>query len=651
MNGSRLDLEIASQDISLPPGVAGLPTLRLELDLVARVELEKASRIRFDDTNDSDRLGWREIAVQPREGINVFDSTAYGGAVTDEIRSYPEDSPEVLDERSAEFSFASGPLPAGATPLAGRDGRPAVQRRDRLSELISAPDLNAATALLGLLVAAFLGAIHALSPGHGKTVVGAYLAGSRGTARHAAFLGLTVTITHTAGVFALGLVTLLAAEYVLPEKLVPILSLVSGACVVAVGVGLLRKRVGLLWNHGHVHPHEHDHGSATQDSQHENPGHPHSHAHQHRHQHGKSHSHLPPGADGSPVTFRSLLALGISGGLVPCPSALVVLLSAISLHRVGYGLLLVAAFSAGLASVLTAVGLLFVYAGRLMSRPFAAGKAARVLPVISSAVITVIGAAICFEAVGPSGVDLGAAFSNAAAQLFPGVWVTGLSLLGFGIVLGLKHAVEADHLAAVATLAAEAKSTLVASLRGALWGAGHTLALLAAGIAVILFRVTISETTAAALEFAVAIMLIGLGANAIRKARAATSLHSHDHEHSGGRHSHPHRHSNDAASGKHASKLAPVLVGVVHGLAGSAALVLLVVASTRSTALGLVYILMFGIGSTAGMMAAGAMISLPLRFAPASLYRVTRWVRASSGVISIALGLIMAYEIGLSGLA
>jgi ABC-type nickel/cobalt efflux system permease component RcnA len=132
-----------------------------------------------------------------------------------------------LEERAASFSFTRGNIPEGGVALMTRDGRVTSQQRDRLAELIAVPELTFGVALLGLLIAAMLGSVHALSPGHGKTIVGAYLVGSRGTARHAAFLGLTVTVTHTIGIFALGLVTLFASQYVLPDRLLPILSLVS----------------------------------------------------------------------------------------------------------------------------------------------------------------------------------------------------------------------------------------------------------------------------------------------------------------------------------------------------------------------------------------------------------------------------------------
>src|SRR3989441_5373222 len=389
VDGVPLRVQPVASNVTLPRGAGGLPTLRLECDFEATLSASVGGathRIRFEDGSYEDRIGWREIIVAPATGWAIFDSSAFGTGLTDELKAYPEDSLAApLDERSAEFSLTRGAVPAGATALLTRDGHPASVSRDRFAELIAVPNLTPLIALIGLLISASLGALHALSPGHGKTIVGAYLVGSRGTARHAAFLGMTVTITHTAGVFALGLVTLLASEYVVPEKLFPILSMISGGIVVGIGLSLFWRRLRKVLRPGrHTHNgHSHGPDASAHDDDHNgmDPSLPHSHG-------GRLHSHLPPGADGSPITWKSLLALGVSGGILPCPSALVVLLAAISLHRVGYGLLLVLAFSVGLASVLTAIGLIFVYAKRLVKSSRALGRLSRVLPIASALVVT-----------------------------------------------------------------------------------------------------------------------------------------------------------------------------------------------------------------------------------------------------------------------
>jgi ABC-type nickel/cobalt efflux system permease component RcnA len=285
---------------------------------------------------------------------------------------------------------------------------------DKFAELIAVEEITPAIALFGLLVAFGFGAMHAMSPGHGKTVVGAYLVGSRGTPKHAAFLGLTVTITHTLGVFAIGLITLFASNYILPEKIMPFLSFVSGLLVFYIGVTLCKARLfgALGWQSHHVHEHRphhahenfHDHENGEDERLHDrHRGHSHErhtsdqHAHEHGFTHthdGHTHSHQPP----DEISWKSLLALGISGGLLPCPSALVLMLSAISLGRVGYGLILTLVFSFGLAATLTAVGLVFLYLGKAFGGSRLAGSPiVKMLPVASAFVIACIGAVICYN--------------------------------------------------------------------------------------------------------------------------------------------------------------------------------------------------------------------------------------------------------------
>ena len=241
--------------------------------------------------------------------------------------------------------------------------------------------------LLLLLLAAFAwGAVHALSPGHGKAMVAAYLIGTRGTARHAVGLGAIVTITHTIGVFALGLVTLLLSQYILPEDLYPWLNLAAGLLVVTVGLGVLRARV--RWTRKRRgQPHDHGHSQSH--------SHAHSHDHGHSHAHPDSHSHDIPDR----VTWRGLVGMGTAAGLIPCPSALVVLLGAIAQHEVALGLLLIVVFSFGLAMTLTALGLVVVYAKRVSSRLSVPPRLTTVLPAASAVLIVGIGFVLTAQAI------------------------------------------------------------------------------------------------------------------------------------------------------------------------------------------------------------------------------------------------------------
>jgi ABC-type nickel/cobalt efflux system permease component RcnA len=266
---------------------------------------------------------------------------------------------------------------------------------DYLAQLLGRQDLNVALVLTGLAVAFVFGAIHALSPGHGKTLVAAYLVGAKGTPRHAIILGASVTFTHTASVFALGLGTLFLSKYIVPEKVFPVLGAISGLSIVAVGLSLLVKRWKRLRPHGHSHSHHHHHDHSHDHHHHHDHHHDHSH-HSHDHHHEDDHHHGPGGHSHVPdgdVTLASLIALGASGGLVPCPSALVLLLSSIALGRVGLGLLLLVAFSLGLAIVLTGIGLIVLYAKNLLPSQESAARhpAFRWIPVLSAVAVVVIG--------------------------------------------------------------------------------------------------------------------------------------------------------------------------------------------------------------------------------------------------------------------
>ncbi|MGI8960914.1 MAG: hypothetical protein ACR2IV_14355 [Bryobacteraceae bacterium] len=662
LDGKRTALTIKAGKITTPPGAGGLSTLRLEYELLSSSAEWGAAmphRLRFEDTNQQDRIGWHELVITPQPGTTVFDSSAFSNSVSNELRSYPADmlaSP--LDERKAELSWVVGSAPSGAMLLRTRDGHLTPTSRDRFAELIAVPRLTPGIALLGLLIAAILGAAHALSPGHGKTVVGAYLVGSRGTPRHAAFLGLTVTITHTAGVFALGLVTLFASRYVLPERLFPVLSLISGALVAFIGFSLFVRRLGSALRGTHDHPHgEPEHG------QHLHGAHEHVHS-----PGGRPHSHLPPGPDGVSITWRSLLVLGISGGLLPCPSALVVLLSAIALHRVGYGLVLVLAFSIGLAATLTGVGMAFVYAGRYLNRFGSVPRTAfirRTLPVVSSFFVACLGIAICYEAVRQAGFDP-MLFLQGALLKWQGA-VSGERPLGsmgawavlmFGLILGLKHATEADHVVAVSSIVSEHRKIAKVALIGGLWGVGHTITLLAVGIVVLVLGISIPERISQYLEFGVGLMIIGLSGSALARAvRGRTDVHVHTHSHVSREHSHLHfhehgtEHNHSFDNHSHSISrvgLKPVMVGAMHGLAGSAALTLLVLTQIRSVLVGISYLLLFGIGSLLGMMAVSTIIGVPFALSARRLTNVTLGLQAALGLAGVGFGCWYAYSVGIA---
>ena len=393
VNGELTAVRAISTKAELGIGAGDLPTLKISWDMIADLPAAaEINRVHFQNNNYTERVGWNEIVVSRTNGINVFDSTAFGNSLTDELRNYSEETVSApLGERTAEFSFTSGAMPQNAKPLQNRDGKISTPvQKDKFAELISVPEITPMVALFGLLAAFGLGAIHAMSPGHGKTVVGAYLVGSKGTPKHAAFLGLTVTITHTLGVFAIGLITLFASNYILPERIMPFLNFVSGLLVFFIGVSLFKERLFafLGWNKspGQQHHHDDPDGEIT----HSHDGITHSHG-------GVEHTHAVP----DKLTWRNLLALGISGGLLPCPSALVLMLSAISLGRIGYGLVLTIVFSIGLAATLTAIGLIFLYVGNALGKTsFSENRIVKAVPVFSAFVVASLGAVICYNALG-----------------------------------------------------------------------------------------------------------------------------------------------------------------------------------------------------------------------------------------------------------
>ncbi len=250
-----------------------------------------------------------------------------------------------------------------------------LQQPSRLQSLLGSAaraPLDPAILATALGVAFLLGAAHALTPGHGKAIVAAYLAGSRGRKIDAMYLGGIVTATHTAAVFVLGLVTLYASQQVALDRIYPWLSALSGALVAGIGGWLLWKRTRGGHAHHH-HPHDHDH-----------------HHHDHEHHHNDHHE---------PITRGGLVSLGISGGIVPCPEALVVLMISVSLRRIGLGLAILVSFSLGLAAVLIAIGMAMVMAAPVVGRFTGERGFTRVLPVISAAVVTVLGLALVAQSV------------------------------------------------------------------------------------------------------------------------------------------------------------------------------------------------------------------------------------------------------------
>ncbi len=346
VDGERVPLR-GTGTIAHPEGAGGLRTTRVELALSAAVDDPR--RVELRDGTFPGRVGWKAVVVRPGEGTAVR-TGAPADDPTDGLRRYPEDllsSPSDVRAATLEVRPGDGTVDGAATDVeAGERGE------DGLTKAFADAAAGRGVLIVLLLTAFAWGAIHALSPGHGKAMVAAYLVGTRGTARHAVALGATVTATHTIGVFALGAVALLLSQYVLPEQLYPWLNLASAALVLVVGGAVLRSRFRAAKHHHHHH-HHHD------------------------------------------LSWRGIVGMGTAAGLIPCPSALVVLLGAVAQEEIALGMLLVAAFSAGLAATLTMLGLAVVRAARL---PLP-GRVTAALPTLSALLIVGVGVVLTVQAV------------------------------------------------------------------------------------------------------------------------------------------------------------------------------------------------------------------------------------------------------------
>lgn len=425
VDGKPVQPILQSSRLVIADGAGGLPIMRI----TARAHIDaRGGLLTFADHNFSDRTGWKEIVIGAAAGARLQEASQTSRDISHALTQYPTDpmtAPPQDLRAELKWVTATPPappvsntarrleplpslhaipqpktiLPAVAPSSMTAAGAPtgSVVKGDFLSRLLHQRQLTTSMIFLALGAAFLLGGAHALTPGHGKAIVAAYLVGSRGTLKHAVFLGATVTFTHTITVFALGLATLFLYRFIVPEKITEWLGTVSGLSIVAVGAWMLVRRVRLrnrchVHSHPaeHVHSHEHAH-EHTHAHSHENADAHHDHGDRvtHTHSHGgHSHSHVP-----DEVSWKGLAGLGVSGGLVPCESALVLLLGAIALNRVLFGLVLLLAFSLGLSLVLTAIGCIVLYARSLIPAGGAKGNNALLqwAAIASPAIVIVVG--------------------------------------------------------------------------------------------------------------------------------------------------------------------------------------------------------------------------------------------------------------------
>ena len=347
--------------LTFPGGAGGLPTLRLECRLSASTPAIGAPvALSFADGNHADAIGWREVTAVG-DGVTLEDSDVPAVSESDRLADYPE-AEVPLDTRVATFTARSGGPELAAMPWPGdRATAGAIAARDAgaLGDFV-AKDLTPLLVATMVAIAFGVGAVHALGPGHGKTVIGAYLIGTAGSMRDAVGVGAAVSIMHTASVLTLGLLVLSVERMLAPERIYPLLGLASGVIALGLGSALLWSRIG----------------AARSERRHHGDDHPHPHSHD--------------GGGASPVSRRGLAALALSGGLLPSPSALVTLLAAVSVGRTTLGVLLIAAFSIGLAASLIGVGIVSLRAKDVAERRLTS-RVAGLLPIASSAAIVATG--------------------------------------------------------------------------------------------------------------------------------------------------------------------------------------------------------------------------------------------------------------------
>src|SRR6202046_335342 len=440
VDGSALLLQTVSRQAIFPPGAGGLPTMKMGFVYRANLTNElndSPVSVRFRDDNYPGRAGWKEIVAVNGSGALLVNASVPAKDRSLELTNYPTDMlhspPQTLEVTLSIKAAPSGIQAGNKSDLradsgwlktgdvvdssgiilkANRQGTP----RSAFTDLITSKRSDVLFMVMAALIAAVLGGFHAPETGPGKTLVAAYLVGSHGKARHAVLLGAILTASHTISVYALGIITLYASQWILPERLYPWLGIGSGLMVAGLGFTLfIRRYLASEPRADNGHGHEHDHADGHRHNWwgghvREIDTHSQSNLIVHEHRHGEGHDHSHGGEHEMPrvtreLSLSGLFALGVTGGIVPCPAALVVLLGALAFHRVAFGLFLIVAFSAGLAAVLISLGLAMVYAGRFMSRFGAQGPLTqRWLPLASSAVITVIGVTLTLQSLVTVGV-------------------------------------------------------------------------------------------------------------------------------------------------------------------------------------------------------------------------------------------------------
>ncbi len=400
IDGRRVPLTAGSSAIRPRPGAGGLPTLYVTADFTAPIAA-RAQAFVFRDGTEPGRLGWKDVVVgterEPTDELRAYPSALIGSPRARTVLAGRIDARGTISARDV----SDGGVPA-QREVHAPGGGPSLGRSNALADAFARGSTDPLVVAGVLLLALALGALHALEPGHGKTLLAVTLVGARATARQAVILATAITVAHTAGVFAIAIVLVLAGKRIAAESVQPWLKIGSGVIVTVLGSRALahevRRRLPFAHSHAHAHPHADAHP-------HEHP-HVHGAAGDHAHLDDDAHAraHAIPGA--APLTFRGAVIASASGNIVPCPAAILVLLSAIAVGHVGYGLVLVVAFSVGLAAVLTGLGIAVVRSATwLVARP-QFDRVAKLAPLVTACAMVGIGSFMVGEGFSEQGVAL-----------------------------------------------------------------------------------------------------------------------------------------------------------------------------------------------------------------------------------------------------
>ena len=425
LDGRPLALHAVDAQARTRPGAGGLPILYLQADYRTSVAPGADARaLHFEDTTYPGRLGWKDAIAAPPQSEPTHELLSYPNALLGSPRNIT-----VLDAKLGGARVVAVVQPSALAPV---DAAPSAVRSNQLSDMLARGTGDAGFVALTFLVAIFLGALHALEPGHGKTLLAVSLVGARATVKQAAILAAALTVAHTAGVLALGLAINIFKSYFVPETIYPWITLLSGVAIAIIGARAVQRQLRLRQPVAHVHAHAHP-GTHVHEHDHVHHVHAHPHPHPHPHVHGAgghthehddlehARTHAIPG--NAPLKFGATVLAAMSGGIAPCPAALVVLLAAVALNQVLYGVFVIVAFSFGLAATLTGLGIAVVRgAGWLRERP-AFERFVHYGPLVSAVVIATIGAIM----VGQGFAQQGIATSPILISLITAVAIAGFA--------------------------------------------------------------------------------------------------------------------------------------------------------------------------------------------------------------------------------